>query len=210
MHQARLSTGVLWIAAALMAGNSWAQKIYTCVDGQGRRITSDRPILECMDREQRELNRSGTVRRVIPPSQTLEEKARADTARKATERAQQRQTEERQRDRALVLRYPNPEAHERARSAALAQMDMVMDGLRERENSLLDRLTSIDQQLAAHANTPDKVPPALQRQRLDTEAELAQQRRLLQQQRAERDRVNRRFDSERQRLNGLWIPPSAN
>ena len=27
--------------------------IYTCVDAQGRRITSDRPIAACMDREQR-------------------------------------------------------------------------------------------------------------------------------------------------------------
>ena len=28
--------------------------IYTCVDATGRRITSDRPIMSCIDREQRE------------------------------------------------------------------------------------------------------------------------------------------------------------
>ena len=35
--------------------------IYTCIDAQGRRITSDRPIPQCLDREQRELSRSGIV-----------------------------------------------------------------------------------------------------------------------------------------------------
>ncbi|MDP1270894.1 DUF4124 domain-containing protein, partial [Klebsiella pneumoniae] len=49
--------------------------IYTCVDASGRRITSDRPITQCLDREQHELTGSGTVKRVIPPSYTAEERA---------------------------------------------------------------------------------------------------------------------------------------
>ena len=39
-----------------------AQGIYTCVDAKGRRLTSDRPIMECIDREQNELSAGGTVR----------------------------------------------------------------------------------------------------------------------------------------------------
>ena len=58
------------------AGSAWGQAgIYTCVDAHGKRITSDRPILECLDREQKELNPTGTVRRIVPPSLTASERA---------------------------------------------------------------------------------------------------------------------------------------
>jgi len=193
------------ITSAWLAGPAWAQKIYTCVDKNGRRITSDRPILECIDREQRQLSGSGTVQRVIPPSPTLEEKAQAEAARKAAERARQRETEEVQRDRALVLRYPNQTAHDRARANALEQVDLVIGGLSEREKSLALRVQDLDQQLAAFSAQPNSAPSLLRRQRLDAEAELAQQRRLLQQQRAERDRINTKFNEELARLTKLWL-----
>ena len=192
------------ITSAWLAGPAWAQKIYTCVDKNGRRITSDRPILECIDREQRQLSGSGTVQRVIPPSPTLEEKAQAEAARKAAERARQREAEEVQRDRALVLRYPNQTAHDRARANALEQVDLVIGGLSEREKSLALRVQDLDQQLAAFSAQPNSAPSLLRRQRLDAEAELAQQRRLLQQQRAERDRINTKFNEELARLTKLW------
>lgn len=192
------------ITSAWLAGPAWAQKIYTCVDKNGRRITSDRPILECIDREQRQLSGSGTVQRVIPPSPTLEEKAQAEAARKAAERARQREAEEVQRDRALVLRYPNQTAHDRARANALEQVDLVIGGLSEREKSLALRVQDLDQQLAAFSAQPNSAPSLLRRQRLDAEAELAQQRRLLQQQRAERDRINTKFNDELARLTKLW------
>ena len=193
------------ITSAWLAGPAWAQKIYTCVDKNGRRITSDRPILECIDREQRQLSGSGTVQRVIPPSPTLEEKAQAEAARKAAERARQRETEEVQRDRALVLRYPNQTANDRARANALEQVDLVIGGLSEREKSLALRVQDLDQQLAAFSAQPNSAPSLLRRQRLDAEAELAQQRRLLQQQRAERDRINTKFNEELARLTKLWL-----
>jgi hypothetical protein len=193
------------ITSAWLAGPAWAQKIYTCVDKNGRRITSDRPILECIDREQRQLSGSGTVQRVIPPSPTLEEKAQAEAARKAAERARQREAEEVQRDRALVLRYPNQAAHDRARANALEQVDLVIGGLSEREKSLALRVQDLDQQLAAFSAQPNSAPSLLRRQRLDAEAELAQQRRLLQQQRAERDRINTKFNDELARLTKLWL-----
>ena len=201
----RLLPVLMVITSAWLAGPAWAQKIYTCVDKNGRRITSDRPILECIDREQRQLSGSGTVQRVIPPSPTLEEKAQAEAARKAAERARQREAEEVQRDRALVLRYPNQTAHDRARANALEQVDLVIGGLSEREKSLALRVQDLDQQLAAFSAQPNSAPSLLRRQRLDAEAELAQQRRLLQQQRAERDRINTKFNEELARLTKLWL-----
>ena len=136
---------------------------------------------------------------------SLEEKAQAEAARKAAERARQREAEEVQRDRALVLRYPNQTAHDRARANALEQVDLVIGGLSEREKSLALRVQDLDQQLAAFSAQPNSAPSLLRRQRLDAEAELAQQRRLLQQQRAERDRINTKFNEELARLTKLWL-----
>ena len=57
-----LAAGLAGTALAADPGKS-AGGIYTCVDAYGRRITSDRPIPECMDREQRQLSSSGVSRR---------------------------------------------------------------------------------------------------------------------------------------------------
>ena len=62
---AALLTGLLSLATCLPAS---AQGIYTCVDTRGRRLTSDRPIIECLDREQRVMNKDGSTRTVLPPS----------------------------------------------------------------------------------------------------------------------------------------------
>jgi len=68
-----------FIAAGVLAAwlpGAWAQAgIYTCVDAKGRRLTSDRPILDCLDREQTELSSSGKVVRKLGPSLTGEERA---------------------------------------------------------------------------------------------------------------------------------------
>ena len=67
--------------ALAAAAQAWAQQarppqeVYTCIDKHGRRITSDRPIAECLDREQRELNPSGSERRRIPPVLSENERA---------------------------------------------------------------------------------------------------------------------------------------
>ena len=45
--------------------------IYSCVDARGRTITADRPIADCSDREQRELNPSGTVKRKVEPTPAM-------------------------------------------------------------------------------------------------------------------------------------------
>ena len=43
--------------------------IYSCVDANGRKLTSDRPIAECANRDQKLLNADGSVK-VVPPNPT--------------------------------------------------------------------------------------------------------------------------------------------
>jgi hypothetical protein len=93
---------------------SSAGGIYSCTDARGRTLTADRPIAECSDREQRELSPSGLTRRKVEPTYTAREMAeREDRAREAAVQAAPA-TDERRRERALLMRYPNPHARPRA------------------------------------------------------------------------------------------------
>ena len=81
-----LLAGLCGLVAA-QAAPANTQSIYTCVDKQGRKLTSDRPIPECIDREQRELSPTGTVRRVIGPTLTEHERAAREVERRKSRKS---------------------------------------------------------------------------------------------------------------------------
>lgn len=183
--------------------------IYTCVDAQGRRITSDRPIAACMDREQRELSPSGSVRRVIPPEPTADERAALDAQRKAEAERNARLSEEKRRERALLSRYPNEAAHQRERVKALESVDAVEAAVHKRIEELVKLRAGLDEEMAFYAKDPAKAPPLLQRRLKDNKSLLDSQQNALKQQAAERQRVSERFDAELAQLRTLWAQAAA-
>jgi len=62
-------------ALAQATGQASGSEVYTCIDRNGRRITSDRFIPECGDREQRVLDASGAERRRIGPALSEHERS---------------------------------------------------------------------------------------------------------------------------------------
>jgi hypothetical protein len=191
-------------APAQNSGQTRPGGIYTCIDAHGRRITADRPIPECIDREQRELGNSGTVRRVVPPSYTAEERARLEAKRRAEEEARARVNEERRRERALLIRYPNQDAHDKDRAVALAQVDEVVDAVKKREQELATQRKEIDLELEFYQNDPSRVPAWLKRKLEDNEQQVQVQKRFLAEQDQEKRRINERFDEELAKLRQLW------
>ena len=193
--------GTLLAAAGLAAAQGG---IYTCVDSKGRRLTSDRPIAECVDREQKELSSSGTVKRSIGPSLTAEERAakEAREAQAAADRA--RLAEERRRDRALLIRYPNRAVHDKERAEALAQVDEVMKAAQKRITELERDRKGIDAEMEFYKKDPSKAPVGLKRQVEDNTHSLDVQRRFVADQVTEKNRVNARFDEDLVRLRRLW------
>jgi hypothetical protein len=179
--------------------------IYSCIDASGRRITSDRPIPQCLDREQRELGSSGTVKRVIPPSYTAEERARIDAEKRKEAEAQARIADERRRDKALFMRYPNKAAHDRERADALTQIDEVIAAVNKRAEALNQQRREIDTELEFYQNDPSKAPAWLRRKLEDNDHEQKTQQRFLFSQVEEKARVNARFDEELTRLRRLWV-----
>ncbi|MGH6626652.1 MAG: DUF4124 domain-containing protein [Burkholderiaceae bacterium] len=182
-----------------------AQGIYTCTDGQGRRHTSDRPIAECLDREQKELNPSGTVRRKLGPTLTAQERAAKEEKDRQAEAERARLAEEKRRDRALLTRYPNKAEHDKERQAALSQVDEVIKAATRRVGELIGQRKSIDAEFEFYQKDPSKAPPWLKRQVEENEQSLAIQRRFIADQEGEKKRVNARFDEEQVKLKSLWL-----
>lgn len=184
--------------------------IYTCVDAQGRRITSDRPIAACMDREQRELSPSGTVRRVIRPEPTADERAAMEAQRKADAERDARLNEERRRERAMLSRYPNESAHQRERVKALESVEAVEAAIHHRIEELVKLRAGLDEEMAFYAKDPSRAPAILQRRIKDNESLLTSQQNALKQQATERQRVAERFDAELEQLRKLWTQAAPN
>lgn len=177
-------------------------QIYTCVDAQGNRLSSDRPIPECAGKDQRVLNRDGTTKAVVPPLQSPEEKARTDAAKRQAEQLRLAREAEARRDRALLARYPDQQTHDEARAKALEP------ALRQAENARrrLQELENEGQNLARERESlPTKAVPAGLRARIAAnEGAVEAQQTILRDQEAERERLGLQFDAELTRLRALW------
>ncbi len=181
-----------------------AQGIYTCVDARGRKLTSDRPIAECTDREQKVLNPSGTVKAKVGPTLTSQEHAELEAKGKVEQEEQARVTEEKRRDRALLIRYPNKTVHDNERAEALSQIGVVRQAAANRVEELMRQRTAINLEMEFYKKDPGKAPPSVRRQVDEVAHSLSVQGRFIADQDAELKRVNARFDEELVRLKQLW------
>lgn len=196
----------LALLSSLAAGQPCAAaqgaQIYSCIDAGGRKLTSDRPIPECANRDQRVLNADGSVRKIVPPVPTADEKAEAEAAerRAAAERAAQQDAV--RRDRNLKLRYPNEAAHRRAREAALDDVRKAVRNSEERLKLLAaERKPLLDEsEFYAGRQMPAKLKQALDA----NDAAVDAQRTLVQNQQEEIVRINALYDVELERLKRLW------
>jgi hypothetical protein len=197
------------LSAAAAAPVSLAQGIFTCTTSSGRKITSDRPIAECLNQDQKELNASGSVKRIVKPVMTAEEQRVADQKLKSENEEKARIEEERRKNRALLSRYPNRASHDKERGLALAQVDEVIKAAQKRISELADERKKIGEELEFYKKDPAKAPASLRRQVEDNERSVAVQKRFIGDQDDEKKRANVRFDEELDRLRKLWAQAAA-
>ena len=193
-----------WVAVTCLGSHAAAQSIYTCVDSKGRTITSDRPIIECLDRTQQELTRTGTVKRVIGPSLTAEERVVQEAREKQAAEVRAREAEEKRRDRALLVRYPSRAMHDQERATALAQIDAVIKASSKRTAELADQRKAINAEFEFYVKDPSRAPASLKRRLEENESSVGVQKRFIADQEQEKKRVNARFDEELAKLKELW------
>jgi hypothetical protein len=204
---AHVLTAALVLAAGA-AAPAWAQVqqksagIYSCVDANGKKLTSDRPIPECAGRDQRLLNSDGSVRQVVPPVPTADERASIEARQQEEALSRAVQREAIRRDRNLLQRFPNEAAHKKAREAALNDTRKALRISESRLEALdKERKPLMDE---AEFYVGKQMPLNLKQQIDGNDAASEAQRNLLQNQKAEIVRVNNLYDLELERLRKLW------
>lgn len=210
MKQALHAKLSLYVVATVWAGAMPAQAqvngggIYACTDASGRRITADRPIASCVDREQRVLGNTGVELRRVGPTLTDQERSALEAKRRQDQAEQQRLREERSRDRAMLARFPNQGVHDAARAEAISQVNDVIGVAQQRQVDLKERRRKLNTELEFYQNDPKKAPANLRRQLDDNTDSQAEQQRFIKQQEEEKQRISQRFDTELQQLRKLW------
>lgn len=203
-HLGSFVLGSMALTASVMAQPSGKTGIYSCIDATGRRITADRPIPQCADREQRLLSPSGVERGRIGPALTETEMAQRLEQRRNEQLQQQRIQEQRRRDAVLLARYPDRALHDAARREALAQMEEMQALARKRLQELDREKLQLDQELQFYQQDASRVPVRLRGALQDVEQAQQEQRALLAAQAEEVQRIHKRFDVDLLRLQPLW------
>lgn len=202
-----LPSVVVALSAGLAVAGAVAQQpaasgIYTCIDDKGRRLTSDRPIAECTAKEQQILNRDGSVKAVQPPTLTAEERAAQEARERKAAAERMAQMEAVRRDKQLMQRYRDENAHRRAREAALDTVRLAIKATeaRMRELEAERKPLELEAEFYKGKALPSKIKLGLEANDAAVEA----QKEAAATQQAELARVNGLFDVELTRLRKLW------
>jgi hypothetical protein len=210
-RRARRAAGALALAALALGGLAHAQAarsptIYSC-DLNGKKVTSDRPIPECNNQDQRLLNADGSVRSIVPPTPTADERERLEQKEREDNIKRMEKMDAVRRDRNLMARFPDEAAHRKARETALDDIAKAVHASKERVTALLaERKPLLEEaEFYAHKPLPIKLKTALDA----NDASLAAQNALIQNQQAEEIRINALYDVELARLRKLWAGAPA-
>ena len=206
MHRLLLASSLLLLALQA-AAQAPAPRIYSCTTADGRKLTSDRPIPECLSREQRQHRSDGTVRATVPPAMSIEERAAAELRQRELEAQKSAQADATRHDRNLLARYPRQARHDAARQLALDDIVKATAASEARIKELAKERKTLDEEAEFYKG---KQLPAKLKQLVDANDAAAEAQRLfISQQGDERARVNRRYDQELQRLKKLWAGAPA-
>ena len=201
----------LAMAMLMLAGASHAQKspsttmVYSCVDAGGRRLTADRPIAACADREQQVTMPGGAVRTVGP---AYSERERAEQAAQQRREAEERYraNDGKRRERALATRFPSKAAHDAERAEAVDVLRAQIRIVQERRSFLLEDRKKIVQDMEFYKKDPSKAPAPLQARLDGNRHDLKEVDEQIATINDEIKATNLRFDEEAQSLKPYWSP----
>ncbi len=192
-----------WLASAALAllPIGARAQLYVCTTQAGRTLTGDLPPADCWNVPIRELNRDGSVRRVIEPPLTPEQKKKReqdDKKRHALEMAAQEQL---RKDRALLETYASEDEIEASRDRTLASRQALIDRANQQLKEFkMDRKRLDDEtEFYSKRQMPDKLKRAIE----DNTALQSQQLKAIDDIRADMQRINERYDAELQRFREL-------
>lgn len=206
----QMTRWVVAVFAAACSAAGWGQGnppsrdagIYVCTDDQGRVITRDRYIAECRHKEQRLLNRDGSLRMRVPPTLTLEERALFEAEQRERREREEAKKDAVKYDQLLLRRFPSDAAHGRARDMALESSRAAVQSAEARLRDLAAERKKLTDEAEFYRG---RLLPVRLKQQLDgNDAQADAQRTSIKNAQAEQARINGLFDVELERLRKLW------
>ena len=179
--------------------------IYQC-ELNGKKVTSDRLIPECVNKEQRQLNADGSLNRIIAPVPTADERSELDQKQRDADAKRAADNDAIRRDRNLMQRFPNEAEHRKARAKALDDIRASAKNSAARIDLLMLEKKKLEDEKLFYVNDHvNKTLPSSLKQKLDAnDASLEAQKSLAQNQQSEVVRINALYDIELARLKKLW------
>ena len=196
------SRHLLLVALMALPVGAHAQ-LYVCTTPGGRTLTGDLPPTECQNVQIRELNRDGSVRRIIEPPLTPDQRKKRDEEEKARRERERAAQEQLRKDRALLEAYAGEDEIESARDRVLAERQALI----ERANQQLKEYRADHKRLEdesefyAKRTLPDKLKRAL----ADNTELQDQLRHQIEEIRADMLRINERYDADLRRYRELVL-----
>ncbi len=201
------AAGACTSALAQSKSESSGSGYYSCRDASGRLLTSDRPIMECLSREQRVHNNDGSVRRVIEAPLTPEQKRQREAERVRQEEEKERLEQARRRDQILLSSYSSATSIEQAR---LRAREEPLSGI-AKSHSRLQQLNKERDALAAETEfyKGRAMPSDLERKIKDNQRARQYEEDLLARRNEELRQIDERFEADRKRFVELTEPQPA-
>ena len=202
----RAGLTVLVVGACLLSSAAAAPPaqgaIFTCTVN-GKTFSGDRVPPECSNVDLRELNRDGSVRRVIARPLTLEEqRARALEAKKRLEDEDQ-QLAQRRRDKSLLEAYASEEEIEAARARSLESSQQAASRANKRIADLNGERKKLDDESEFYKKRV--LPDQIKRSYVSNQQQISAEEKIASEARAEIQRINERFDAEKKRFREVLV-----
>jgi hypothetical protein len=177
-----------------------ANSIFTCTVA-GKTFSGDRVPPECSNADVRELNRDGSLKRVIARPLTLEEqRARALEAKKRVEE-EERLLAQRRRDKSLLEAYADEQEIEAARVKSLESSQQVIARASQRLAGLNGERKRLDDESEFYKKTV--LPDQIKRSYVSINQQVSAEEKIISEAQSEVQRINDRFDGDKKRFREL-------
>lgn len=175
--------------------------IFRCVNAQGKLLSSDRPIPECVNRAVKVYKNNGNFKKEIPPPLTAEEKKRLEVETEK-KRAQQLADEETKREeRYLLAHYQDEGDIQTARKRAVDALGEKKRLANEQMQGLSLILSSLQMELnnSNNSSKSSKESDSMRNRANDLTASISNSRNAINFYDQEIGRTNQEFDQTLQR-----------
>jgi hypothetical protein len=191
---------ILLAALGALPTAAWSQ-LFVCTTPGGRTLTGDQPPPECQNVVVRELNHDGSIKRVIEPPLTPDQKKKHEEEEKKRHQREMQAQEQLRKDRALLETYASEDEIEASRDRTLASRQALIERANQQLKGFKVDRKRLDEESEFYAKRqlPDKLKRALE----DNAALQAQQLKTIDDIRADMQRINERYDAELQRFREL-------